>query len=120
MTDNSTTPLPIKLTLAEVKAAGLKAYEEKRLSAQNVKGRRSRCFYRDHAGDPCVIGAAMTDRAARRFDRRDDPSIAALVEDGLVETDDRSTLSLLQAEHDAWTVGDATAEARLVKLLRAA
>lgn len=86
------------LTPEIVKAAGLKAYEEGRLSAQ---GPTPACQYRDDSGRPCVIGAAIPD---------DHPGLAEFNEsvpvDGLtmwhIQLQDVPTLRRLQGLHDSW------------------
>jgi hypothetical protein len=124
MPANTETRTPIKLTLAQVKAAGLKAYEEGRLSAQ---GPTPQCAYRDVSGLPCVIGAALPDEVA------DNPStngvnVEGLLTRKLITTRALTSLMILQEAHDEWATAKAKGhaseaaghEARLVKLLRAA
>lgn len=94
----------MKLTLAEIKAAGLAAYHAGQLSAQ---GPEPACLYRDGAGRPCVIGAAMPE-AFLDTDPEEDSfwgkSISDLVDDEYVEMDleELPAARRLQAIHDRW------------------
>lgn len=107
-------PKPIHLALARVKEAGLKAYHEKRLSAQ---GPFPQCAYRDRGGRPCIIGAAIDTRAAHRLDREADSDVVSLAMLGLILVDDVASLAALQDQHDHWVNGDIAAEGRLLALL---
>jgi hypothetical protein len=133
MPANTEAPTPIKLTLAQVKAAGLKAYEEKRLSAQ---GPTPACKYRDMSGLPCVVGAALSDDEAGRIlafkNEHGMPGsilgIEALSRLGIVQADCIGAIAGLQVIHDRWasaaeaqkTDRAAQAEAELLEMLRAA
>ena len=95
---------PITLTLKGVKAAGLAAFRDRRLSAQ---GPTPECAYRDTSGLPCVVGAAMTDEqvAALKDSSNNHTSIWALVDSGKVRVSRGAThgkLKELQAAHDQW------------------
>lgn len=50
-----------KLTLAGIKAAGLKALDEGRMQIQSPTKPERGCMYRDPAGFCCVIGSALPD-----------------------------------------------------------
>lgn len=107
---------PITLTKAFVIEKAREAYLAGRLSAQN--GVQARCFYRDEAGFPCVIGAALSDEAAKSFDRLGGISVSALLSDGMIKTPVPEFLVALQLAHDDWAcAGDEDAHAELRKLL---
>jgi hypothetical protein len=110
---------PIKLTLSQVIEAGRKAYLEGRLSAQ---GPNPVCRYRDPAGRPCVIGAALSDADATAFDRRygngENSGVADLAAAGLLHLEgDEEDFIQLQAAHDDWAHGLESAHEWLRKLL---
>lgn len=104
-----------KITLAEVLAAGRKAYEEKRLQAQN--GGESYCTYRDNKGCPCVVGAAMTVETldSLRDNGRNKMGIGDLARREFVSIpeEDVAEITRLQAAHDqwSWAVADDPSEA---------
>lgn len=90
----------ITLTLADVKAKALAAYNEKRLSAQ---GPTPACMYRDPSGLPCIIGAAMTDEEAEALTREDNVvGVATLRSRGRVKMDHNLDLAKGQELHDSW------------------
>lgn len=108
---------PIHLTLAQVKEAGLKAYHEKRLSAQ---GPTPGCFYRDPSGRPCVIGASLADEDAKRFDAQAVSAVSALC--GMyfikISASELGPIAELQQWHDRWAHGSGLdAESTLLALL---
>jgi len=91
-----------KLTLSDVKAAGLAALYAGKLSAQ---GPTPECAYRDDHGRPCVIGAALP------FDVVDclidvgqgDEKVSDLSSNIVVtDPDELPKLARLQAIHDRW------------------
>lgn len=87
---------PIRLLVADVRAAAIQAYREHRLSAQ---GPTPECAYRDASGLPCVIGAAMTDEEHAGIE---EISVLSLLDRRFIETDDIDTLIELQTAHDSW------------------
>lgn len=88
---------PIHLELRTVALAAKKAFDEGRLSAQ---GPTPACRYRDAAGRPCAIGAALSDDFARSL--RQHENVWALRETGIITTDDFEGLRKLQNTHDSW------------------
>lgn len=113
----------INLTLAEVKKAGLKAYEAGELSAQ---GPAPQYFYRDANNRPCVIGAVLTDEdynflVDTEWDQSD---ILSLHERGLVVFPSKSEARVarkLQHLNDDWTMKVLIkAEAKVLKEAEAA
>lgn len=91
---------PIHLTLAQVREAGLKAYQEKRLSAQ---GPTPACRYRDESGRPCVIGAALTDPQAHQLEGAQiSMGVKHLAMAWRIEMDRPNELACLQSAHDSW------------------
>lgn len=88
----------IILNLAKVRAAGLSAYNEKRLSAQ---GPTPACLYRDASQRPCVVGAAMTDEEASGCSKA---PVFSLVSDGFATTDNLRELGTGQELHDYWSL----------------
>lgn len=109
---------PIRLTLAQVKEAGLKAYHEKRLSAQ---GPTPSCMYRDASRRPCVIGAALTDEQAPDIPEM---AIGSLIREKVIVTNATRGLPRLQEAHDRWAKAArdekphvADAEAKFLALL---
>lgn len=86
--------MTLKLTLAEVKTQGLKAYNEKRLSAQ---GPTPRCNYRDPSGRPCIVGAAIPDDIASKL-----PQTAAAWSLRGEGVEIACGITHLQKLHDAW------------------
>lgn len=89
----------LKLNKDRVVKNAIKAYREKRLSAQ---GPTPRCAYRDPSNNPCVIGVSMTDRQARYCDAIDTSSVNDLYNKDIIETDDIAFLNILQKHHDKW------------------
>lgn len=87
--------MTLHLTVQGVKAAGLKAYNEKRLSAQ---GPTPACKYRDDSGRPCIIGASIPDDIAATL-----PQSAPvwLLRSNGVHIDSEE-ICYLQRLHDAW------------------
>lgn len=103
---------PVKLTKAQVVAAGREAFLARRLQAQQPgfwvgQG----CKYRSDTGIPCVVGAAIDDATAHLLDNQDEGSIGVLIVEGLVKTNAPAFLRKLQKAHDG---GDLP---RLAKLL---
>lgn len=99
----------VNLPRALVVEKARKAFIAGKLSLQ-VSGELVTCKYRDRSGAPCVIGAALSDQDARRFDdriRRDlGSSIQSLITEGLVTTDDPAFLGELQVAHDHGRLGE--------------
>lgn len=90
-----------QLNLRDVQLAGRKAYLEGRLQAQ--KNPRMDCTYRDNQGNPCVIGAAIKDTVARKWDNGVVTAIESLINNGEVKTDHPEELVFLQRIHDYWS-----------------
>lgn len=88
---------PIHLTALNVAKAAYPLFKEGKLLKQARP--ESSCFYR-YDGLPCVIGAALPDAAALRFDRYEYPDIESLIDRGAVTTDDAGILVSLQEMHD--------------------
>lgn len=108
--DPTRVPIRLSLTLAAVKEAGLKAYNEKRLSAQ---GPTPACRYRDDSGRPCIIGASIPDEIAATL-----PSqypVWLLRSYGVHI--DSETICYLQRLHDAWATS-LTDPAHAIKIVR--
>ena len=98
---------PLKLTVKAVKAAGAKAYKEKRLSAQ---GDNPTCEYRDVDGRPCLVGAAMTDDQAAilRAEGSNGNTIAGLGETySYLPKYPAEAIVRMQAIHDRWAQANA-------------
>lgn len=92
---SNSVPIRLRLTLAAVKEAGLKAYNEKRLSAQ---GPTPACKYRDDSGRPCIIGASIPDDIAATL--RQSAPVWLLRSNGVHI--DSEEICYLQRLHDAW------------------
>lgn len=106
---------PVTLNKLDVARAAAKAYREGRLSAQ---GRTPKCKYRDPAGCPCVIGAAIDDETAKTWDGLvGSTSVSWLQEIGYILTDDQEALVDLQIAHDNWAKKVAGSELVLVSRL---
>ena len=114
----------INLDKAKVQAAARRAYEEGRLQAQKNPG--DGCLYRDDFGNPCAIGAALTDEEAQtiidaglnaieiRSFRPGGPHTPRIP----ITSDDWAYLSHLQDAHDSWSV-DEEDEAQFKEVLDA-
>lgn len=99
------------LTLAEVKANGLKALNENRLQFQlMMDGRMDRkklkCFYRapDHPDCGCVIGVSVQSELAKEIDDSPlDSSIGEVINLGYitVSDDEKPAILALQTQHDS-------------------
>lgn len=96
------------LTLKDVVLAGRKAYEEGRLSAQNST---PQCAYRDKSGNPCVVGAAMSDGLVNQLFESDEEmqfsqnsTVEQLERGGGIEVppEDIKSMRYLQELHDNW------------------
>jgi hypothetical protein len=119
---NVTASTTIELTWAKVKAAGAKAYQERRLSAQ---GPTPTCNYRDISGRPCVIGAALTDDQVKPWLAEGNLGenkyyIKTLRCRGVVSYSDRDSkkFSRLQGIHDEWCSSNVDgSEIALAKML---
>lgn len=90
--------MTIVLNARPTAEAALKAYEERRLSAQNDT---PACLYRDASGHPCAIGAALTDEQAASFDRPGQ-TVQDLYACFRIQTDDIDALQEMQSTHDCW------------------
>lgn len=92
------------LTVKSIAQAALKAYDEKRLSAQ---GPTPCCAYRDPTGRPCAVGAGLPDDLAAQLDVAihggsmpiEDAAYAGYVS---IARADAFQLRELQKAHDAW------------------
>jgi hypothetical protein len=104
----------VVLNKLDVARAAAKAYLEGRLSAQ---GPTPVCSYRDASGCPCVIGASVDDKTAKKWDDLDDSGVIDLKAQDILESDDMQALAELQCLHDEWAAGSSWAESRLVSLL---
>ena len=91
--------MAIHLTARDTAIAALKAYDEKRLSAQ---GPTPACMYRDKSGLPCAIGAAINDEQHAEY--TPSGTIGFMIASGVitVSPEDRYPLQRLQDLHDAW------------------
>lgn len=91
------------LTYTAVLAAGRKAYEEKRLSAQ---GPTPACLYRDESGCPCVVGSAMERETISVLVAANyNSSRVQLIPNRIVDfasEEDKQDIMCLQRSHDNW------------------
>ena len=114
----------INLDKAKVQAAARRAYEEGRLQAQKNPGEA--CLYRDDFGNPCAVGAALTDEEAQTLvdaglnaiEIRSFEPGRAFASRVAITSDDWAYLSRLQDAHDTWSV-DEEDEAQFKEVLDA-
>lgn len=87
------------LTARDTAIAALKAYDEKRLSAQ---GPFPACVYMDPTGRPCAVGAAMPPEFAQVITSAG--PVSNLIVDALITCPegDEPKLLKLQMLHDVW------------------
>lgn len=91
---------PIVLTKKDHLKKMQDAFKKGRLIAQ--KERNGLCAMRSDAGNPCIIGAALTAAQARRCDNHRG-SITTLVVDGVIKVRNPEWWEALQAAHDDWS-----------------
>lgn len=100
------TYVPQRLTAAEVRAAGIKAYDEKRLTAQHEHWGARMCVYEQEVGCNCVIGSALSPEAIAKIHElglNDGSSVDELGEVIVVDSeDDQVALCDAQRRHDEW------------------
>lgn len=92
---------PIHLIAEDVRRIGREAFLKGELQVNQVIANPAEaaegCLY---AG-PCVIGASLTQEQREFLDGFDQPGIRALIESGIITTDEPTLLEELQRAHDA-------------------
>lgn len=112
--------MQITLNRADVLPKMQAAFLEFRLSAQ--RSNSGVCRYRDYDGNPCVVGAALTDDEAAYLDSLGGDTAYSLGVDrlftgGTIETDAVRFLKACQNAHDLWVGGNSAAAEDLRGLL---
>ena len=94
---------PLILRKRDVIRNAVRAHRQGRLAATSELAlTTSGCRYRYDTPKHhcCVIGASIPPKLARKFDARENPSVGALIDDGLIVTRGRKFLQRLQSAHD--------------------
>lgn len=97
---------PQKLTAKKVKDAAIKAYKERRLTAQHRNSERRECVY-SQGEYHCAIGWALNEKTLQRIDKlelNDGAAVDCLVSYGViaVDEDDLDIIEDIQGTHDEW------------------
>jgi hypothetical protein len=104
----------VKTNLHDVKLAGIRAFIDRRLIALDETSGANNA-YRSERGNPCVIGAALSDSDAKYLDSGlGSYSITPQLKEGSVvltrfsgsPEQDADTLAKLQSAHDGRNMGD--------------
>lgn len=101
------------LTLEGVKAAGRKAYDKKRLTAQHPAAFLRQCTFTGEGPSPrdkqyhCVVGSALEPRTLRHIKQHpgfNTHGVGTLVDKGIVSVnlDELNDISHVQRAHDDW------------------